>query len=82
MAADTGERLVHGLRIKIDRDLCVGFGDCVAEAPDAFKLDAEGLVVFVSPEIVERERLIRASDLCPVDALTIWDESGRQIVPS
>jgi ferredoxin len=76
------ERTVHGLRIKIDRDLCVGFGDCVAEAPDAFKLDESGIVVFVAPDEVDRERLIRASDVCPVDALTVWDESGNQIVPS
>lgn len=76
------ERTVHDLRIRIDRDLCVGFGDCVGEAPEAFKLDDAGVVVFVHPESVERERLIRASDLCPVDALTVWDAAGRQLAPS
>jgi ferredoxin len=76
------ERSVHGLRLRIDRDLCVGFADCVGEAPEAFRLDGEGPVVFDRPEQVERERLIRASDLCPVDAITVWDEDGRQIVPS
>jgi ferredoxin len=44
-------------------------------------LDGEDLVVFVHPEQVDRERLIRACDLCPVDALTVWDETGRQVVP-
>jgi ferredoxin len=76
------ERTVHGLRIRIDRDLCVGFADCIGEAPEAFKLDEAGVVVFVNPESVERDRLIKAGDLCPVDAITIWDESGAQIVPS
>lgn len=75
------ERAVHGLRIRIDRDLCVGFADCVGEAPEAFQLDDGGTVTFVTPERVERERLIRASDLCPVDAITVWDETGKQIVP-
>ena len=38
------ERLVHGLRVRIDRALCVGFGDCVRESPRAFQLDDENLV--------------------------------------
>lgn len=80
--ADADERLVGGLRIRIDRTLCVGFGDCLKDAPGAFQLDDEGVVVFVAPEQAEREHLIRACDICPVDALTVWDESGTQIVPS
>lgn len=75
------ERVIHGLRIAIDRDLCVGFGDCVTEAPEGFKLDDETIVVFTNPESVDRERLLRACDICPVDAITVWDEAGRQIVP-
>jgi ferredoxin len=75
------ERTVHGLRVVIDRDQCVGFGDCVQEAPEGFKLDADTIAVFVEPEAVERERLLRACDACPVDAITVWDESGKQVVP-
>ena len=75
------ERTVHGLRIVIDRDQCVGFGDCVKEAPEGFKLDADTVAAFVAPEAVERERLLRACDACPVDAITVYDESGMQIVP-
>ncbi len=76
------ERTVHGLRVVIDRDQCVGFGDCVKEAPDGFSLDADTIATFVQPEAVERDRLLRACDACPVDAITVYDESGRQIVPS
>ena len=79
--SDFEERIVHGLRIRIDRTLCVGFEDCVQEAPEAFRLDDGGVAAFVEPERVERERLVRACDLCPVDAITVWDDSGRQIVP-
>jgi ferredoxin len=75
------ERTVHGLRIVIDRDQCVGFGDCVKEAPEGFKLDDETVAVFVAPEAVECERLLRACDACPVDAITVWDSDGRQLVP-
>lgn len=81
VAGDFLERTVGTLRVRIDRTLCVGFGECVTEAPEAFVLNGEDIVVFVNPERVERERLVRACDLCPVDALTVWDETGRQIVP-
>ncbi|HSD67200.1 MAG TPA: ferredoxin [Vicinamibacteria bacterium] len=80
--ADGEERRVGGLRIRIDRGLCVGFADCIEGAPPAFRLDDEGVVVFTEPERVERERLVAACDACPVDALTVWDETGAQIVPS
>lgn len=75
------ERTVHGLRVRIDRELCVGFGDCVAEAPAAFTLDGEGIAVFVDPERVDRTVLIRAAGCCPVDAITILDEGGGQLAP-
>jgi ferredoxin len=75
------EQAVHGLRVRIDRSLCVGFGDCIAEAPAAFRLDDEGVVVFATPDQVDRDRLLQACDACPVDALTVFDDQGRQIVP-
>ena len=65
------ERVVHGLRVVIDRDQCVGFGDCVKEAPEGFKLDDAAVAVFINPEAVERARLLRACDACPVDAISV-----------
>ncbi|HET9385539.1 MAG TPA: ferredoxin [Gemmatimonadales bacterium] len=80
--SDFEERHVGDLRVRIDRTLCVGFGDCITEAGEAFVLDDDGVAVFVRPEAVERERLLRACDACPVDAITVWNEAGSQIVPS
>lgn len=76
------ERHVAGLRVRIDRTLCVGFGDCVEAAAEAFRLDGEGIVTFLEPERVDRGRLVAACETCPVDALTVWDETGAQLVPS
>lgn len=76
------ERVVAGLRVRIDRNLCVGFGDCIKEAPEGFKLDGDGVAVFVEPDTVERDRLLRACDACPVDAITVWDAAGTQLVPT
>jgi ferredoxin len=75
------ERVLAGLRVRIDRSLCVGFGDCVGIAPEAFALDDENVAVLVDPDRVDRARFIEACDACPVDAITVWEEDGRQIVP-
>ncbi len=80
--SDFEERSVGELRVRIDRTLCVGFGDCVTEAPEAFVLDESGTAVFVKPDAVDRERLLRACDSCPVDAITVWNADGTQIVPA
>lgn len=81
MDGNLDERTVGDLRVIIDRTLCVGFGDCVTEADEAFVLDAENVAVFRSPECVNRERLLRACNACPVDAITVHDGDGRQLVP-
>jgi ferredoxin len=78
---DPSERTIGGLRIRIERGLCVGFGDCVTAAPGAFGLDAENVCVFTTPDGVGRERLLAACRACPVDALTAWDETGEQVAP-
>lgn len=75
------EQRVGDLTIRIDRTLCVGFGDCVEAAPDAFDLDEKDVAVFVNPSAVPREKLLAACAVCPVDALLVFDDSGRQIVP-
>ena len=81
MSASLNERVVHGMRLCIDRSLCVGFGDCVDVAPEAFQLDDENIVILVDPDRVDRARLLRACDACPVDAITVWDADGKQLVP-
>lgn len=68
--------------IRIDRLLCVGFGDCIEAAPGLFEFDDEGIVVFQDHRAeIEREQLLTACDVCPVDALSVHDDAGRQLVP-
>jgi ferredoxin len=75
------DRTVGLLRVHIDRTLCVGFGDCVSAAPDAFALGDDDVVVFLSPESVNPLQLVRACASCPVDALTAWDQHGNVLAP-
>jgi ferredoxin len=76
------ERTIGGLRVQIDRDLCVGFGDCVTASPETFELDDDGIAIFREvDEVASRERVIEACDACPVDAITVIDADGVRIVP-
>ncbi len=80
--SDVQERTVGDLTIRIDRLICVGFGDCIEATPDAFELDDEGIAVFRdSVGAVSAEELIASCDSCPVDALQVLDSEGVQIVP-
>ena len=80
---DPAERRIGDLTVRIDRLLCVGFADCLDEAPEAFILDEEGVAAF-TPDAATTpvERVLRACAACPVDALTVLDADGRQIVPA
>lgn len=72
--ADTVERNLSGLRIVIDRSTCIGSRNCIKLAPEVFELDAEGIVAFRenAPDI-DRDRLVEACGVCPVDALRAID---------
>lgn len=74
-------RKVGELTVTIDRLLCVGFGDCIDVAPEAFEFDEEGIAILTSPLEVERAQLLKACEVCPVDAITVTNAEGRQIVP-
>lgn len=77
---DIVERRVGDLVVRLDRLLCVGFGDCIEAAPDLWEFDAEGIVAFRDPlPAADAERVIRSCELCPVDALSVVDSCGRPI---
>lgn len=83
MVEDIEERRFGPLTVKIDRTLCVGFGDCIDEAPEIFEFDDEGIAVFVADTTeAERNRLSEACASCPVDALVLLDEDDTQLIPS
>lgn len=79
---ETEEKVLGDLRVRIDRTLCVGFGDCVEEAEEVFALDDDDIAVFKNPPgTVDRKRLLDACAVCPVDALEVWDKDGEKLVP-
>ncbi len=69
------------MKVRVDRDVCVGIGNCVAVAPTVFQLDAENKAVVLKPDSVSEDKLMNAAESCPVSAIIVEDESGRQIYP-
>ncbi|MFT4262592.1 MAG: ferredoxin [Nocardioides sp.] len=63
------------MRIVVDRDRCVGAGQCVLTDPDAFDQDDEdGLVIVQRPEPADDAELTRAKEavnVCPGRALSL-----------
>lgn len=79
---DPLQRRLAGLTVRVDRLLCVGFGDCIEAAPELWEFDAEGIVTFRDPAPdVDRARLLESCKVCPIDALSVHDEDGKQLVP-
>ena len=75
------ERAVGDLLVRLDRLLCVGFGDCIGAAPTLWEFDSEGVVTFREPlPDLDRELVIRSCEVCPVDALTVIDATGHLVV--
>ena len=66
---------------RVDRDLCIGVGNCVAYAPTVFTLDEENKAVVLDPSSVDDNTLLEAAESCPENAIIIEDDEGRQLYP-
>lgn len=69
------------MKVRIDRELCIGVGNCVAYAPTAFELDHENKAVVLDPSSVDDNTLLEAAKSCPENAIIVEDDEGRQLYP-
>jgi ferredoxin len=60
-----------GLEIDIDRDACMGSGNCVYTAPGVFELDDDSIACVVDPEASPTEAILTAARQCPTHAITV-----------
>ncbi len=67
-----GNRIV----VEVDRDLCIGSGDCVDTAPAVFELDDEGKAVVIDPDGAPTDDVVEAAANCPVTAIFVIGEAG------
>jgi ferredoxin len=69
------------MKVRVDRELCIGVSNCVAIAPTIFKLDAENKAVVLDINSVDEETLMEAAKSCPENAIIIEDDEGNQLYP-
>jgi len=62
------------MRIEIDREACMGSGNCLFWAPGVFDLDDDGIAVVIDPEGAPEDRIVLAADGCPTRAITLIRE--------
>jgi ferredoxin len=66
-----------GLEIDIDRDACMGSGNCVFAAPGVFELDDDSVARVVDPEASPEEAVVTAARQCPTHAITVRCDGNR-----
>ncbi len=69
------------MKVRVDRDLCIGVSNCVAVAPTVFQLDEENKAIILDPASVDEKMLLKAAESCPENAVIIEDDEGNQLYP-
>ncbi|WP_338898533.1 ferredoxin [Streptomyces sp. TG1A-60] len=68
--------------VEVDRSLCIGSAQCAHLAPGAFGLDSAMQSHPAAPDTDADERLLKAAEGCPVEAITITlAASGEPVFP-
>lgn len=81
------------MRIRVDRELCIGAASCVALLPEVFELDEDGKALIISKDgktsewtdyekiPMDANLILEAARSCPTNAIIIEDDDGKQIYP-
>jgi ferredoxin len=60
------------LDIRIDRETCMGSGNCQFWAPGVFDLDDDGIAIVVDPEAQPEDKILLAAQGCPTQAIRVF----------
>jgi len=82
------------MRVRVDRELCIGAASCLALLPEVFELDEEGKAIIISKDgsktsewtdyskiPIDAKLILEAARSCPTNAIIIEDDNGKQIYP-
>ena len=59
------------VRITIDREKCIGSGNCVFNADGVFGQDDDGIAIVVDQDAKSADTVEFAATSCPVKAITV-----------
>ena len=62
-----------GMKVTVDKDMCIGAGQCVVTAPDVFDQDDDGFVEVLNenPGEGDAEAARDAAHVCPARVITV-----------
>ena len=67
------------MKVRVDPEICAGFGICVGICPEVFELHEDGyakvLLAEVPPNLQDLVR--RAESQCPARAISVSDDAAR-----
>lgn len=67
------------LSIEINREVCMGSGNCSFWAPAVFDLDDDGVAIVIDAEGDTDEKIILAAQGCPTQAISVLRD-GEKVV--
>ena len=67
------------LDIKIDREACMGSGNCSFWAPGVFDLDDDGIAIVLDPTAAPDDKVVLAAQGCPTQAITVFDGDNQLV---
>jgi ferredoxin len=70
-------RATRRQRIAVDREICIGSGNCVFYAGETFDLDEDDRAIIVDPAGDDPDKHRMAVQSCPSGALSLVDENSR-----
>ncbi len=62
------------MRVTVDRELCIGAGNCARIAPKVFQLDDEEVAIVIDPTGAAADPLRPAAKSCPSGAIVVHDD--------
>jgi len=68
-------------KVVVDHNLCIGCGTCVTIAPGVFEMNENNKSVVLDASAADPETVLMAAQSCPVMAISVFDEEGKQIFP-
>lgn len=64
------------MKVRVDPEICAGFGICLGIAPDVFELHGDGYVVVLTNDVrpEDEDNMRRAADQCPSRAISLIED--------
>ena len=67
------------LSIEINREVCMGSGNCSFWAPGVFDLDDDGIAIVLDPAAAPDDKIVLAAQGCPTQAIAVFDGDNKLV---